>query len=78
MRMHVAKLIGVTHVYMLMMSHYMQPSHEQEVMLMLKKVENEMDANADCLQDASYSWEIEKERTSPSRSTDTSRLLEIH
>lgn len=61
--MHVAKLIGVTHVYMLMMSHYMQPSHEQEVMLMLKNVENEMDANADCLQDASYSWEGDREES---------------
>lgn len=27
---------------------------------MLRNVENEMDANADCLQDASYSWKIEK------------------
>ena len=50
-------------------------------MLMLINVDNEMDANADCLQDASYScscWEIEKRVHPPSRPSDTSRLLELH
>lgn len=59
----------------------MHPTHDKEVMLMLKNVENENGCNADCLQDASYScscWEIRKRVRPPSRPTDMSELLGLH